>query len=196
MHGCASRPKVEKKFPNEDPRAGTPAISVQKHVAERLHHLDHQETILIFGEQFKLAKVTVHRLVHRPIRAIYRHLVPRVIKCPTAQEAMQVEGDGFRQRRTFPGVLGAVDNCHIPVLPFLTTSAPSQTERHSTLLIYKGLWTPTFFSLTVLPDGLAVVMTHVCTETIPSIPEQVLTEHTSTSFPEVEIRLTLYTSRA
>lgn len=74
------------------------------------------------------------------------------MKWPKAEEAMQVE-NGFRQQHTFPGVLGDIDYCHIPIL------ASAEDQHYYT----NSKKFPTCFfndSFAGWPD---VVMTCICT---------------------------------
>lgn len=80
-----------------------------------LWYLGNSSTFREISEQFGIAESTVHGCVSRVIDALCA-LAPSVIKWPSITEMDETAGR-FEEVSGMPGVLGAIDGCHIPIMP-------------------------------------------------------------------------------
>ena len=66
------------------------------------------------SEKYDLSESSTHRCFHRVCTAIKTHLTPTSICWPRVEDMAEEEA-AFEEHRGFPGVLGAIDGCHIPI---------------------------------------------------------------------------------
>ena len=95
--------------------AGRPATPVDKCLAVTLWIMGNNETMDIAAERFDLCISTVHRIFHKTIKCVKSRLASKFIKWPSPEERPVVARD-FARHRSFPGIIGAVDGCHIRIL--------------------------------------------------------------------------------
>ena len=81
------------------------------------------ECLRSVADRFDITKSSVFRVYRSICAAIADNLSGRLIKFPSGQQAIHVE-QGFEEKRAFPGVLGAIDGCYIPV------KAPLKNHEH------------------------------------------------------------------
>jgi predicted DNA-binding protein YlxM (UPF0122 family) len=67
------------------------------------------------SETFGVAKSTVHFCVHK-ICKILTQMSPNIIVWPRNKEKLNEVATGFFDRKDFPGVVGAIDDCHIIII--------------------------------------------------------------------------------
>lgn len=72
------------------------------------------ESFLAAGDRFDLPKSTAH-CVFKEIITIIAGLLPNYITWPNRQRCHYEENIFRRRSRGFPGVVGAIDGCHIPI---------------------------------------------------------------------------------
>ena len=82
--------------------------------------LGNPECLRSVADRFDITKSSVFRNYRRICAAIADNLSGRLIKFPSGQRAIDVE-QGFEEKPAFPGVLSAIDGCHIPVKAPLKT---------------------------------------------------------------------------
>ena len=68
----------------------------------------------MLSEKYDLTESSTHRCFHRVCTAIKNHLTPTIICWPRVENMAEQEA-AFEEHRGFPGVLGAIDGCHIPI---------------------------------------------------------------------------------
>ena len=66
------------------------------------------------SEKYDLTESCTHRCFHRVCSAIKNSLTPKLISWPKPED-MERQANAFEHHRGFPGVLGAIDGCHIPI---------------------------------------------------------------------------------
>ena len=66
------------------------------------------------SEKYDLTESSTHRCFHRVCTAIENHLTPTIICWPSVEDMAEQDAT-FEEHRGFPGVLGAIDGCHISI---------------------------------------------------------------------------------
>ena len=66
------------------------------------------------ADKFDVTRSSAHRVYRRVSKANAVHLAQRFIDFPSGQRARE-ENDKLEEMGGFPGVMGAIDDCHIPV---------------------------------------------------------------------------------
>ncbi|XP_067208395.1 uncharacterized protein [Linepithema humile] len=88
-------------------------VSMEKKLMFTIWILAKPESFLAAGDRFDLGKSTGHKIFKNVINALVM-LMPEYIKWPNAIQC-QLSSNIFQNRsRGFPGVIGAIDGCHIP----------------------------------------------------------------------------------
>ncbi|XP_046384664.1 putative nuclease HARBI1 [Ischnura elegans] len=90
------------------------AIPVRKKVAIALYFLKSGSDYGVVGMTFGVGRSTVSAIVEEFCAAVRRQYHPR-IRFPATEEDMRATANQFEYRWDFPGVIGAVDGCHIPI---------------------------------------------------------------------------------
>ena len=101
-------------LPHEQRNGGRPLIDLQKQVLITMWILGNPECLRSVADRFNVTKSSAFRVYRRICEAIANNLSGQLIKFPSGQRAIDVV-QGFEEKRAFPGVLGAIDGCHIPV---------------------------------------------------------------------------------
>ena len=86
-----------------------------------LWYLGTQATLREISQVFGVAEATVYRCVSKIVNSIVA-LGDRYIKWPTGHMIAPTEAR-FKAIVDFPGILGAIDRCHIPIKPPVKTQA-------------------------------------------------------------------------
>ncbi|XP_071571066.1 putative nuclease HARBI1 [Temnothorax nylanderi] len=96
---------------------------VQPHKVQQiaLYYLAHQISMTQIGDKFDVATSTISHCVTTWINCVLK-LVPTLIQWPTINERVSIE-EKFRNLAGFPGVIGAIDGCHLNVM------APSMQQK-------------------------------------------------------------------
>uniref|UniRef100_A0A8C5MCA4 DDE Tnp4 domain-containing protein n=1 Tax=Leptobrachium leishanense TaxID=445787 RepID=A0A8C5MCA4_9ANUR len=89
------------------------AHPVPKQILTTLWLLANQESFRGVADRFGLSKGTTHYIIFRILNAI-KSLKNDFIKWPS-KELCEQNAAIFKERTGFPGVVGAIDGCHIPV---------------------------------------------------------------------------------
>ena len=101
-------------LPHQQRNGGRPIIDLQKQLLITIWILGNPECLRSVADRFNVTKSSAFRVYHRICGAISNNLSGQLIKFPSGQRAIDV-AQGFEEKRAFPGVLGAIDGCHIPV---------------------------------------------------------------------------------
>lgn len=91
------------------------AIPVEKRVAVALYFLKSGVDYSVLSDLFCIGQSTV-RLIVNEFLAAAAAKYNRLIKFPTEEEK-QVIAEGYKAKWQYPNCFGALDGCHIPVLP-------------------------------------------------------------------------------
>ncbi|XP_004210370.1 putative nuclease HARBI1 [Hydra vulgaris] len=91
-------------------------ISVVKRVAVALHYLASCEEYCVVSSLFGIGKSTANLFVHEFINAVNDILLPKYVKFPLSVENLNKHSRDFEAILGFPQCVGAVDECHIPIL--------------------------------------------------------------------------------
>ena len=102
------------EIPTGPPHGGRLPISVSKHLLITLWFLGNQESIRSIADRFNVTKSSVFLCCKRVCDAIKNNVASRVIMWPT-QDRVKVIMEGFRQHKSMPGVIGAIDGSHIAI---------------------------------------------------------------------------------
>ena len=78
-----------------------------------LWYLGSNESYREIAELFAMSEASVHKCVDRGVQFLCE-LAPEYIKWPSAEEIPHVV-NSFQNLAGFPGVVGAVDGCHIRI---------------------------------------------------------------------------------
>lgn len=111
---------VRPSYPVKLTRGDAPVVDCSKAVLITLCYLGHEDSMDDVGDRFGVALSTVHTEVHRVVN-ILCSLRKKFIVWPKANECAIIE-EQFRMRVAksggpgFPGVLGAIDGCHVEIL--------------------------------------------------------------------------------
>ena len=73
-----------------------------------------QESLRSVADRFDVTRSCAYRVYRRICKAIAVHLSQRFIQFPSGARARE-ESEKFEETRGFPGVMGAIDGCHIPI---------------------------------------------------------------------------------
>ena len=76
--------------------------------------VNHPECLRSVADRVNVTKSSAFRVYRRICEAIANNLSGQLIKFPSGQRPIDVV-QGFEEKRAYPGVLGAIDGCHIPV---------------------------------------------------------------------------------
>ena len=101
-------------LPHEQRYGGRPVIDLEKQVLITMWILGNPECLRSVADRFNVTKSSAFRVYRRICEAIANNLSGQLIKFPSGQRAIDVV-QGFEEKRAYPGVLGAIDGCHIPV---------------------------------------------------------------------------------
>jgi hypothetical protein len=91
------------------------ALPVRKKVAIALFYLKSGADYGVVGLTFGVGKATVFFIVEEFCSAVLQHYFPQKVRFPSTVEEMEASAVDFRRRWNFPGIIGAVDGCHIPI---------------------------------------------------------------------------------
>ena len=72
------------------------------------------ETYREISNLFGVCETVCCQTVHRMGALFTKYVVPRVIKWPSPAEKIEISYD-IESAKGFPGVIGMIDGCHIPV---------------------------------------------------------------------------------
>ncbi|XP_046405087.1 putative nuclease HARBI1 [Ischnura elegans] len=92
-----------------------PALPVAKRVAVALFYLKSGADYGVVGLAFGVGKATVHVIVRDFCRAVLDRYFMECIVFPSTEEGMAAKENCFRTQWNFPGTIGAIDGCHIPM---------------------------------------------------------------------------------
>ncbi|XP_046407900.1 putative nuclease HARBI1 [Ischnura elegans] len=92
-----------------------PALPVAKRVAVALFYLKSGSDYGVVGLALGVGKATVHVIVRDFCRAVLDRYFMEYIVFPSTEEEMAAKENCFRTRWNFPGTIGAIDGCHIPM---------------------------------------------------------------------------------
>ena len=87
---------------------------LEKQVLITMWILGNPECPRSVADRFNVTKSSAFHVYRRICEAICNNLSGQPIKFPSGQRAIDVV-QGFEEKRAYPGVLGAIDGCHIPV---------------------------------------------------------------------------------
>ena len=105
---------VHNDIPHNTGHRGRPPVELRKQILLSLWILGNPECLRSVADRFDVCRATAYRVYRRVCKAIVRHLMDEFITIPTGQKAQAVMG-AFEEKRSFPGVLGAIDGTHIPI---------------------------------------------------------------------------------
>lgn len=101
-------------IPQNIGKGGRAAVPLEKQLLLTLELLGNQIPFRMVSEKYDLTESSTHRCFHRVCTAIKNHLTPTIICWPRVEDMAEKEA-AFEEHRGFPGVLGAIDGCHIPI---------------------------------------------------------------------------------
>ena len=100
-------------LPHEQRNGGRPVIDLEKQVLITMWILGNPECLRSVADRLNITKSSAFRVYRRICEAIANNLSGQLIKFPSGQRPIDVV-QGFEEKRAYPGVLGAIDGCHIP----------------------------------------------------------------------------------
>ena len=101
-------------LPHEPKRGGRPPIPLRMQILLTLWVLSNQESLRSVADRFDVTRSSAYLVYRRICKAIAVHLSQRFIQFPGGAMARE-ESDKFEETRGFPGVMGAINGCHIPI---------------------------------------------------------------------------------
>lgn len=132
---------IRPHYPVKEHRGDAQVVDVERAVIMTLHYLGQEVSMDYVGDKYGFTGSTVHKEVHR-IVAILCSLKSTFIVWPTGDECHIVQQQ-FHERAGFPGVVGAIDGCHVEVLA-PAADQDSYTDRKSDhSIILQGVCTAT-----------------------------------------------------
>ena len=93
---------------------GRPPVPIEKQLLMFLWHVGCLEPLCRTADRFHVTEFTVLRIRDRICKVILDHFVRRYIVWPTGADRGTVVR-AFREKRGFPGEVGAIDGSHIPI---------------------------------------------------------------------------------
>ncbi|XP_028045289.2 putative nuclease HARBI1 [Monomorium pharaonis] len=118
---------------------GNKPIQPQKVQQIALYYLAHQISMAQIGDKFDVATSTVMNCMITWINCILQ-LVPILIQWPTINQRASIE-EKFKNIAGFPGVIGAIDGCHINVMAPSTQQKCYQNRYVTHSIILQGICT-------------------------------------------------------
>lgn len=91
-------------------------LSVEKKVAITLYKFASCAEYRVIANQFGTHKCIVHKCVYQVTDAILAELKEEYLSMPNEHECMDISAS-FQEMCGIPGILGAIDGTHIPILP-------------------------------------------------------------------------------
>ncbi|XP_067056494.1 putative nuclease HARBI1 [Acropora muricata] len=101
-------------IPQNIGKGGRAAVPLEKQLLLTHELLGNQIPFRMVSEKYDLTESSTHRCFHRICTAIKNHLTPTIIFWSRVEDMAEQEA-AFEEHRGFPGVLGAIDGCHIPI---------------------------------------------------------------------------------
>ena len=101
-------------LPHEQRNGGRPVIDLEKQVLITMWILGNPECLRSVADRFNVTKSSAFRVYRRICEAIANNLSGQLTKFPSGQRPIDVV-QRFEEKRAYPGVLGAIDGCNIPV---------------------------------------------------------------------------------
>ncbi|XP_071092711.1 uncharacterized protein [Haliotis cracherodii] len=92
---------------------GNTPVSLEKSTMITLWYLANQDSMRTISVKFGVAKSSVHSVVHT-VNTVIEKMAKKYIKWPDAHRMATIASE-FQDRAEFPGVIGAIDGCHIPI---------------------------------------------------------------------------------
>lgn len=132
---------VRPLYPQKLLRGSAPLVDCNKAILMTLTYLGLQISMDEVGDRFGVAVSTVHKEVYLVVK-ILCDLKTRYIVWPTQNECTIIENQ-FRERAGFPGVIGAIDGCHVHVLAPARDQAAYNDRKMSHSIILQGICTAT-----------------------------------------------------
>ena len=111
--------------PCEQTHGGRPPIDLRKQILITLWVLGNPECLRSIADRFDVTRSSTFRTYRRICKAISNNLAERFIKFPSSQRAVELM-QRFEEKKGFPGVLGALDGCHIPIKAIFQRSTTDQ----------------------------------------------------------------------
>ena len=103
------------EFSIEENAVGRPRVPAEKQLQATLWCLGTAELYHQVGGRCNLTKGACRGIVKRVVKALAINIAANIIQWPVGERATTV-ADGFRMKsHGFPGIVGAVDGCHIPI---------------------------------------------------------------------------------
>ncbi|XP_055085407.1 uncharacterized protein LOC117369669 isoform X2 [Periophthalmus magnuspinnatus] len=93
------------------------SISVEERLIVTLHYLATGEGFKSLSHFFHMGNTTVRLFVPETLRAIYRVLKDKYVKCPETAEEWQGVARGFQSEWDFPNCVGALDGRLLNICP-------------------------------------------------------------------------------
>lgn len=95
---------------------GRPPVPLRKQVMVFLWYVGSLEPLCRIADRFNITEFSVLRIRERLCGVLIKYLMPKYIVWPKDRDKQTVI-DKFREKRGFPGVLGAVDSSYIQIRP-------------------------------------------------------------------------------
>ncbi|KAJ1519237.1 hypothetical protein ONE63_011606 [Megalurothrips usitatus] len=130
---------IRPHYPKKWKRGDAPLVDCPKAVLMTLSYLGHQTSMDDIGDRFGVAVSTVHKEVHR-IAKIICSLKSTFIIWPKANECTIIEQQ-FRERAGFPGVIGAIDGCHVEIVAPADDQVSYTDRKMNHSIILQGICT-------------------------------------------------------
>lgn len=132
---------VRPLYPEKLQRGSAPLVECDTAVLITLTYLGRQTSMADIGDAFGVTASTVCNELHLVVK-ILCNLRARYIVWPTENECRIVEQQ-FRERAGFPGVIGAIDGCHVKVLAPAADQVAYTDRKMSHSIILQGICTAT-----------------------------------------------------
>ena len=100
-------------LPQAANRGGRPPVPAEKQLLLALWLLGNQESFRGVADRFDVAESCAYTCLRRVFKAL-KNMAHLFIVWPKGDKARNVMA-GFEEKRGIPGVIGAIDGCHIPI---------------------------------------------------------------------------------
>jgi len=92
-------------------------VPIEKKVMMTVWTLSNMEAFRSVGDRFGMNRGSAHRCFIEVCRTIKKSVYPELICWPGTPDEWKFNADKFENLHGFPGCVGCVDGCHVPIKP-------------------------------------------------------------------------------
>ena len=122
---------------------GKPPVEVGKQVMIAVWYLATQESFFSIADRFDISESTCHGVVHRVCSALCQ-AVDVLCPWPRGQRIYEVS-QGFQDLCGLPGIIGAVDGCHIRIRPLKDDEQSYYNRKKFHSIVLQGICDSSMF---------------------------------------------------